>query len=76
MQSTYLGGMIIAGGLTFLPGRMNFEILFGESGRIGISESIFLGLGATVIVGIFALRENEYALGLITSMKNRLKFGG
>lgn len=31
MKSTYIGGMIVAGGLTFLPGRLSHEMLFGDS---------------------------------------------
>ncbi len=33
MKGTYLGGMIIAGGFTFLPGRLNHEIFFGANGE-------------------------------------------
>ena len=31
MKATYIGGMVIAGGFTFLPGRLNYQILFGDS---------------------------------------------
>lgn len=34
MKGTYLGGMIIAGGFTFLPGRLNHEIFFGADSSV------------------------------------------
>ena len=37
MRGTYIGGMVFAGGFTFLPGRLNYEILFGE-GSIDVFE--------------------------------------
>ncbi len=37
MKSTYLGGMIVAGGFTFLPGRLNHDIFFGEKNWSGFA---------------------------------------
>ncbi len=48
MQGTYLGGMLIAGSLTFLPGRMNYEIILGEGTRIGSNWA-----GVIIIAGLF-----------------------
>ncbi|MEM1039095.1 MAG: DUF2306 domain-containing protein [Pseudomonadota bacterium] len=31
MQGTYLGSMVVAGGFTFLPGRLNHDVFFGGS---------------------------------------------
>ena len=52
MQSTYLGGMVIAGGLTFLPGRMNFEMIFGPGQGIGSTWGTLIGLGAVIVFGL------------------------
>lgn len=54
MQATYLGGMLIAGGFTFLPGRMNNDIFFGES-NIDVFESAGFLLFPLVAVLLIAL---------------------
>ncbi len=49
MQGTYIGGMLIAGGLTFLPGRMNHEILFGAGDGISTNAGWMIGIGSALI---------------------------
>ena len=61
MQGTYIGGMLIAGGLTFLPGRLNFEILFGESIGIGGMWGSVIGVGSAVVVFFLLLANNRRA---------------
>ncbi len=36
MQSVYLGGIVIAGGFTFVPGRIMHEVAFGD-GKAGLA---------------------------------------
>ena len=54
MQRTYLGGMIIAGGFTFLPGRLNYRILFSDGGGSAVHilwlMPLFLGLAGFVLL--------------------------
>jgi len=52
MQGTYLGGMIVAGGLTLIPGRLNFEILFGASDGLGGMWGSAIGIGSAILVFI------------------------
>ncbi|MGB7335607.1 MAG: DUF2306 domain-containing protein [Salaquimonas sp.] len=40
MKATYIGGMLIAGGFTFLPGRLNHEIFFGDRDWVGLSPAM------------------------------------
>ena len=49
MQGTYIGGMLVAGGLTFLPGRLNHEILFGASDGISANAGWMIGFGSALI---------------------------
>lgn len=52
MQSTFVGGMVVAGGLTFLPGRLNHEILFGASQGIGSGFGWAFGIGGVLLFGL------------------------
>ncbi|MBW9071618.1 DUF2306 domain-containing protein [Agrobacterium sp. 16-172Ci] len=49
MQSVYLGGIVIAGGFTFVPGRIMHEVAFGD-GRAGF---LVLSAGALLFVVLF-----------------------
>ncbi|NTZ90669.1 DUF2306 domain-containing protein [Agrobacterium tumefaciens] len=44
MQSVYLGGIVIAGGFTFVPGRIMHEVVFadGKAGFATLSAGIFV----------------------------------
>ncbi len=53
MQGTYIGGLIIAGGLTLLPGRLTFEILFGESATVGANFGWAIGLSVALALGVY-----------------------
>lgn len=55
MQGTYIGGMLVAGGLTFLPGRLNFEIFFGDGYGIGGMWGSVIGVGAAILVFVALL---------------------
>ncbi|MCF6320559.1 MAG: DUF2306 domain-containing protein [Rhizobiaceae bacterium] len=52
MQGVYIGGLIIAGAFTFLPGRITFEMFFGEGVSIGPTLGWVIGLLGAVGVGI------------------------
>lgn len=49
MQSVYLGGIVIAGGFTFVPGRIMHEVVFGD-GRAGF---VALSAGALLFAFLF-----------------------
>jgi len=49
MQSVYLGGIVIAGGFTFVPGRIMHEVAFGD-GRAGF---VALSAGALLFAFLF-----------------------
>ncbi|MDZ7926803.1 MAG: DUF2306 domain-containing protein [Agrobacterium sp.] len=49
MQSVYLGGIVIAGGFTFVPGRIMHEVAFGD-GKAGLMA---LCAGALISVLLF-----------------------
>ena len=49
MQSVYLGGIVIAGGFTFVPGRIMHEVAFGD-GRAGF---VAFSAGALLFVFLF-----------------------
>ncbi len=44
MQGVYIGGLIVAGAFTFLPGRITFEMFFGEGTSIGPTFGWVIGL--------------------------------
>lgn len=52
MQGTYAGGLIVAGGLTFLPGRLNFQIFFGQSASLDTGAERVTGLLAAVATAV------------------------
>ncbi len=57
MRGTYVGGMLFAGGFTFFPGRLNYEILFGKSEWTSFSISLSIALafiGAALIALYFS----------------------
>jgi uncharacterized membrane protein len=57
MKATYIGGMVFAGGFTFLPGRINHEIFFGDADWNGIPMSwvlVLLFAGAILIALYFS----------------------
>ena len=67
MQATYLGGLVIAGGFTFLPGRIMFEVMFG-----GPSAWPGVALGLAIVatsVGLTAWRLWPQAAGRITGAR-------
>ncbi|CVI61334.1 MULTISPECIES: DUF2306 domain-containing protein [Agrobacterium] len=51
MQSVYLGGIVIAGGFTFVPGRIMHEVAFGD-GRAGF---VALLAGAVLFTFLFLI---------------------
>ncbi|MEL6947096.1 MAG: DUF2306 domain-containing protein [Pseudomonadota bacterium] len=64
MQGTYVGGMVIAGGFTFLPGRLNHEVLFGGNFPDIVSQSYawiipFVGVALGAIVLAVAERRRR-----------------
>jgi len=60
MQGTYLG-LAIAGGLTFLPGRINYQILIGDGQYIGGLTASILGIGGAVLGFIILSRASNKA---------------
>jgi uncharacterized membrane protein len=54
MKATYIGGMVIAGGFTFLPGRLNYEMLFGDS-QTDVFEQAGGWLIPIILAGLIAL---------------------
>ncbi|MNX92226.1 hypothetical protein D3C86_1243580 [compost metagenome] len=49
MQSVYIGGIVVAGGFTFVPGRLMHEVAFGD-GKAGFAA---LSAGALVFAFLF-----------------------
>lgn len=49
MQGIYLGGIVIAGGFTFLPDRIMYEVVFGN----GAADILTLLAGALILVLLF-----------------------
>jgi uncharacterized membrane protein len=49
MQGVYIGGIVVAGGFTFVPGRLMHEVAFGD-GKAGFAA---LSAGALVFVFLF-----------------------
>lgn len=54
MKAAYIGGMVIAGGFTFFPGRLSYRMLFGDSqfDVLGQSGGWMIPL---IIAGLIAL---------------------
>ncbi|MFZ1813854.1 MAG: DUF2306 domain-containing protein [Rhizobiaceae bacterium] len=61
MQSSYVGGMVVAGGFTFLPGRLNHQIFPGHLNWAGFVGNDWLwAIGSGVLVfAYFYLRIAE-----------------
>ncbi|MDH0613928.1 MULTISPECIES: DUF2306 domain-containing protein [unclassified Agrobacterium] len=49
MKGIYLGGIVVAGGLTFLPTRMMHEVAFGDGG----ANLLTLSVGSLLLVFLF-----------------------
>ena len=60
MKLTYLGGMIIAGGFTFLPGRLSHEIFFGSAGwaGFGANPGVALALAIVFLAAVYIIRRS------------------
>ena len=57
MRLTFVWGMLVAGGFTFMPGRINYQILFGETRPMALLSAhggIILLMAAMVIALWFA----------------------
>ena len=55
MKATYVGGMVFAGGFTFLPGRLNYEIFFGAVEN-SLASSTFgwgVSIGIAVLIALY-----------------------
>lgn len=59
MKGTYVGGLLVAGALTFLPGRLNFQLFFGGGFGIGPTAGWIIGLLAACAVGIYMAWQNR-----------------
>ncbi|XHE12133.1 DUF2306 domain-containing protein [Agrobacterium deltaense] len=51
MQGVYLGGIVIAGGFTFLPGRIMNGVVFGNGGQ----DFLTLSVGGLLFVFLFVV---------------------
>ncbi|MCW0981403.1 DUF2306 domain-containing protein [Agrobacterium sp. BT-220-3] len=56
MQGVYLGGIVIAGGFTFLPGRIMNGVVFGNGGQDFLTLSLGLLLFVFLFVVVFRQR--------------------
>jgi len=64
MQGTYLGGLLLAGAFTFLPGRRMHAVLFGTDA--GWTPSLVLISVALVLTGYVSLRLRPRATPMLT----------
>lgn len=57
MKTVYLGGIVIAGGFTFVPGRIMHQVVIGE----GAADFAMIFAGAAVLAGLFVavMRQNR-----------------
>lgn len=64
MQATFVGGIVLAGGFTFLPGRMMHEMTFGDADFSMPSSGWVISItAALVIAGYFWLSERRVGEG-------------
>lgn len=61
MQGTYLGGMIIAGGFTLFPGRLNYKILFDENGLVHSNPGLAIVVVSVFLSGVLVFLKNKFA---------------
>jgi len=64
MQATFVGGIVLAGGFTFLPGRMMHEIVFGDADFAMPSGGWMISIAAAlVIAGYFWVTDRRAGEG-------------
>lgn len=60
MQATFVGALVVAGGLTFLPGRVMHEVLFGPADKMPVLPAWVLPLALAALVALlFEMRERR-----------------
>lgn len=61
MRATYVGGMLFAGGFTFFPGRLNYQIFFGQTdlGPRMMSLSILLAFAGAALIALYYRQKEQ-----------------
>lgn len=72
MRGLYLGGLLIAGTFTFLPGRLLNRVVFGPNGEAGFY--LLLG-GVAIIIGLVLLQRRLAIFELRGLRRGRMQEG-